>query len=69
MDNDQLDAAAAGAEELLDELDELEESDEPDFDVDELVLDEDESDDELEGSVLPELPVLVFFPDSRLSVR
>lgn len=66
MDNDQLDAAAAGAEELLDEL---EESDEPDFDVDELVLDEDESDDELEDSVLPELPVLVFFPDSRLSVR
>lgn len=69
MDNDQLDAAAAGAEELLDELEELEESDEPDFDVDELVLDEDESDDELEDSVLEELPVLVFFPDSRLSVR
>jgi hypothetical protein len=68
VDNDQLDAAAAEAGELLDELDELEESDEPDLDV-ELVLDEDESDDELVDSLLLEAPVLVFFPDSRLSVR
>ena len=62
----QLDAAAAGAEELLDEL---EESDDADFVVDELVLDEDESDDALEDSVLLEPPVLAFCPDSRLSVR
>lgn len=68
VDNDenQLDAAAAGVEELLVELDE---SEDPDFSDDE--LDEDDSvDDGLDDSVLLlELPVLVFFPDSRLSVR
>lgn len=68
VDNDenQLDAAAAGVEELLVELDE---SEDPDFSDDE--LDEDDSDDDgLDDSVLLlELPVLVFFPDSRLSVR
>jgi hypothetical protein len=64
---DQLDAAAAGAEEPLDELDlseELDESDEP--------LDEpsDEEEDEEEDSVLlEELLGTELFPDSRLSVR
>lgn len=65
---DQLDVAAAGVDEVLDELDELDESEEPDFSLDE--LDEDDSDDdELDDSVLLELPALVFLPDSRLSVR
>lgn len=67
MDNrpDQLDAAVAGADELLDEL---EESEADFFSVDE--LDEVESDDdELDVSAPLELAVVVFLPDSRLSVR
>lgn len=60
---DQLDVAAAGVDEVLDEL---EESDEPDFSVDELDSDDDELDDSV---VLLELAALVFLPDSRLSVR
>lgn len=66
MDNrlDQLDAAAAGAEEPLDELDlseELDESDEP--------LDEDEEDEEEDSVLLGVLLGTELFPDSRLSVR
>lgn len=60
---DQLDVAAAGVDEVLDEL---EESDEPDFSVDELDSDDDELDDSV---LLLELAALVFLPDSRLSVR
>lgn len=69
MDNSgQLDAAAAGAEELFDDV--LE--DEPlDDVVDELLDDEsDELDDEVDDSELPpELLELFFLESSRLSVR
>lgn len=69
MDNSgQLDAAAAGAEELLDDVldDEL-----PADVVDELLDDEsDELDEELDDSELPpELLALFFLESSRLSVR
>ena len=64
----QLDAAAAGAEELLDDVldDEL-----PADVVDELLDDEsDELDEELDDSELPpELLELFFLESSRLSVR
>ncbi|KWX64122.1 hypothetical protein ASJ79_29115 [Mycobacterium sp. NAZ190054] len=60
MDNDrQLDAAAAGADELVEEVDL---SDEPDFSDDD--EDEDDSDPFVE---LPDVDELL--PDSRLSVR
>lgn len=69
MDNSgQLDAAAAGAEELLDDVldDEL-----PADVVDELLDDESvELDDELDDSELPPEPLELFFLESsRLSVR
>ncbi|BBX53943.1 hypothetical protein GCM10009645_21700 [Mycolicibacterium poriferae] len=69
MDNSgQLDAAAAGADELLDDVldDEL-----PADVVDELLDDEsDELDEELDDSELPpELLELFFLESSRLSVR
>jgi hypothetical protein len=62
---DQLDAAAAGADELLDELDfsdELDVSDELDFSEE---LDDDEED----SDVLEVLAPALLLPDSRLSVR
>jgi hypothetical protein len=69
---DQLDAAAAGAEELLAELDLSDELDLFDEDLsDELDLsDEPDESDEEEDSVLPEVLLgTELFADSRLSVR
>ena len=63
MDNDrrQLDAAAAGAEELLlDESDELEDEDE---------LEDDEEFAEEDSELLLALAAVVLLPASRLSVR
>ena len=70
MDNrlDQLDAAAAGAEEPLDELDLSEELDEADEPLDE-PSDEEEEDEEEDSVLLEVLLGTELFPDSRLSVR